>query len=62
MKLVVLRKTDKTCARQLVIADADLKLDLPLNKKVVATFTPAKSGELKYGCAMGMLGGVLKIE
>lgn len=32
-------------------------------KTVTMTFTPAKSGEWKYGCAMDtMVGGVLKVQ
>jgi len=37
-----------------------IKTKLPLNKAVKVTFTPTKSGELKYGCGMNkMIGGVL---
>jgi plastocyanin domain-containing protein len=36
---------------------------LPLNKAVAVSFTPTKSGELRYGCAMDkMVGGVFVIE
>lgn len=63
LKLVVTRKTDDTCATKIVIDEAGIKKDLPLNQPVELTFTPAKSGELKYGCAMGkMVSGVLLVE
>jgi plastocyanin domain-containing protein len=63
LKLVITRKTDKTCAKSVVFDDPKLKKALPLNEAVEITFTPDKTGELKYGCAMGkMVEGVLKVE
>jgi plastocyanin domain-containing protein len=61
--LVITRKTDATCAKEIVIDEHKVHTKLPLNKAVKVTFTPSKSGELKYGCAMGkMIGGVLSVE
>jgi plastocyanin domain-containing protein len=61
--LVITRKTDATCAKEIVIDEHKINTPLPLNKPVKVTFTPKKSGELKYGCAMGkMIGGVLTVE
>ncbi len=60
--LVVTRKTDKTCATEIVIDDEGINAKLPLDKAVKATFTPKKSGEIKYTCGMKMFGGVLKVE
>jgi plastocyanin domain-containing protein len=61
--LVITRKTDATCAKDIVIPDHGIKKALPLNQPVEVTFTPDKSGELKYGCAMNqMIGGVLRVE
>jgi plastocyanin domain-containing protein len=61
--LVITRKTDKTCATEIVIDEHKIKTKLPLNKAVKVTFTPAKTGDLKYGCAMDkMIGGVLTVE
>ncbi len=61
--LVITRKTEKTCAKEIVIDEQKVKAKLPLNKAVTVTFTPSKTGALKYGCAMGkMIGGVLKVE
>jgi plastocyanin domain-containing protein len=63
LKLVITRKTDKTCAKAVVFDDPKIKKTLPLNEAVEITFTPSKTGELKYGCAMGkMVEGVLKVE
>jgi plastocyanin domain-containing protein len=61
--LVITRKTDKTCATEIVIDEHKVNAKLPLNKEVKVTFTPSKTGELQYGCAMNkMVGGVLRVE
>lgn len=60
--LVITRKTAKTCATVIDIAAYGIKRELPLNEAVTINFTPTKTGEIKYSCGMGMLGGVLSVE
>lgn len=61
--LMITRKTDKTCAKEIVIDEYKIHTMLPLNTAVSVGFTPTKSGELRYGCAMDkMVGGVFVIE
>lgn len=63
VRFSVTRKTDATCAKDLLIEGTDIKLALPLNKTVEVDYTPAKSGKIKFGCAMGMMiGGVLVVD
>lgn len=63
LKLVVTRKTEATCAKKLVLDEAKVSVDLPMNKPVEIDFTPTKSGPVKYGCQMGkMISGVLLVE
>ena len=63
LKLVVTRKTDATCAKQIVLDEGKINAELPLNKPVEVSFTPTKAGQIKYGCAMGkMIAGVLIVE
>jgi plastocyanin domain-containing protein len=63
VRLVITRKTDATCAKAIVIDEYHIHADLPLDKPVTVTFTPSKSGQLKYGCAMDkMVSGVLIVE
>ena len=62
VELVVTRTTEKTCATQIVIKDAGISKDLPLDKPVTVAFTPEKSGKLRYACAMDMIAGVLVVE
>lgn len=62
LHLVVTRKTDATCAKELVIKDKDLRKKLPLNEPVAFDFTPNKAGEMTYVCGMGMLSGTLVVQ
>jgi plastocyanin len=63
VKLVVTRKTDHTCATEVVMEEHGIDVKLPLNTAVEINFTPSKSGELRYGCAMGkMISGVFLVE
>lgn len=63
VELVVTRVTDATCATELILEEAGLDLKLPLNEAVTARFTPEKTGELRYGCAMGkMIAGVFAVQ
>ncbi len=61
--LAITRKTDHTCAREIMFQGQDGKTPLPLDKTVDVTYTPKASGELKFGCAMGMMvSGVLAVS
>jgi plastocyanin domain-containing protein len=62
VKLEVTRKTNRTCATELVIKDKNIRLELPLDKTVSVTFTPDKAGRLRYACGMDMVSGVLVVN
>jgi plastocyanin domain-containing protein len=62
VRLVVTRKTDRTCATEIVIRDQGINQKLPLNKPVTVEFTPSKSGQLRYACGMDMISGVIAVE
>ncbi len=63
VKLLVTRTTDQTCATDIVIDEPKTRAKLPLNQEVALLFTPAKTGQLQYGCAMDkMIGGVFIVE
>ena len=55
--LVVTRKTDNTCAKEIVVASMNVRRELPLNRPVEVTFTPDRAGEVRYACGMDMIGG-----
>lgn len=60
--LVVTRKTERTCARQIVLDELGIREDLPLGKAVRISLKPTKSGPMKFGCAMGkMISGVVDV-
>jgi plastocyanin len=61
--LRITRTTERTCATEIVIPGHDINTPLPMGQPVEVTFTPEKSGELKYGCAMDlMIAGVFVVE
>ncbi|HUL58967.1 MAG TPA: cupredoxin domain-containing protein [Anaeromyxobacteraceae bacterium] len=62
LTLVVTRQTDQTCATEIVIPDAGIERKLPLGEPVTITFTPARSGEIRYACAMKMFQGVIDVR
>jgi plastocyanin domain-containing protein len=63
LELKVTRTTDETCATELLIEGTDINVPLPLDQPVLVEWTPSKSGDVKYGCAMGMMiGGILKVD
>lgn len=63
VKLVVTRKTEHTCATEIIMKDYGINTPLPLNTPVEIAFTPNKTGTLTYGCAMGqMISGAFMVE
>jgi plastocyanin domain-containing protein len=62
LELVITRTTDQTCAKKIVVKEAGVSKDLPLNQPVIVSLTPHKTGELKYACGLNMLTGVLLVE
>ncbi len=63
LTLVITRKTERTCATEILFAGQEGKTDLPLNQTVAVTYTPKAAGEIKFGCAMGMMiGGTLAVS
>jgi plastocyanin domain-containing protein len=62
LTLVVTRTTDENCATEIVIPEANVSKDLPLGQPVTITFTPQRTGELRYSCAMQMFQGVIEVR
>jgi len=59
LRLVITRKTERTCATEIVIKGYGINTPLPLDKAVTVELTPKASGEIRYACAMNMIGGVI---
>jgi plastocyanin domain-containing protein len=60
-KVTFTRKSDETCATEVVIKEYNIERKLPLNEPVTVEFTPRK-GEFTFGCGMKMLSGKLVVE
>lgn len=58
VRLLVTRKTDSTCAKEIVIKDFAINTPLPLNETASVEFTPARSGEIRWACGMDHVSGV----
>jgi plastocyanin domain-containing protein len=62
VRLIVTRKTDRTCATDIVIKDFQIKESLPLNHAVEVSFTPTRPGTIRYACTMDMIAGTVVVE
>jgi plastocyanin domain-containing protein len=62
LTLVVTRTTDETCATEVVLPEYGIDRKLPLNQPVTIRFTPSRSGEVRYACAMNMFQGVIDVR
>jgi len=62
VRLVVTRKTDKTCATEIILDDLGINQPLPLDTPVTVEFTPSESGTLRYACAMDHISGLVTIQ
>jgi plastocyanin domain-containing protein len=60
-KVTFLRKTDETCAKEVVMKEYGIERKLPLNEPVTVEFTPRK-GEFSFACGMSMIKGKLIVE
>lgn len=62
LTLVVTRTTDETCATELVLPEYGIDQKLPLHQPVTITFTPTRTGTLRYSCAMKMFQGQIEVR
>lgn len=62
LELKITRKTDSTCATQVQVPSRNIKKDLPLNKPVSIEIGKVEKGEIKFGCGMNMVTGVIFVK
>jgi plastocyanin domain-containing protein len=62
IRLTVTRKTDQTCAREIVFKEIAVKQDLPLNQAVTVDLPAQPGGTLHYACGMNMIKGALVVQ
>lgn len=61
--LKITRKTNGTCAREIVVPSKNIKVDLPKDKEVTVNIGKLEKGEIKFGCSMEMMvGGVMFVN
>lgn len=59
------RKTDKTCAKEVIIhvdEGNEIEKKLPLDEPVEVAVTFPKSGDIVYACAMDMVKGSIHVQ
>ncbi len=57
--IVVTRKTDQTCAKEIVFQVQRIRRPLPLNEAVEIALPASPKGEIQYACGMEMLKGTI---
>ena len=57
--LVVMRKTDQTCAKEILIPALNERRTLPLNQAVRIDVPKGVADTMSYVCGMHMLGGAI---
>jgi len=60
--LKVTRKTDSTCANQIVIPAKKINKELPLNKEVTVEVGKLEKGEIRFACSMDMISGHILVK
>jgi plastocyanin domain-containing protein len=62
LTLLITRKTDQTCATEIVIPSLGTKEPLPLNKTVRIYLGILDPGQLAFACGMGMVKGAIVVH
>ena len=60
--LVITRRTDQTCATEVVFAGRDIQKDLPLNQAVSIDLGKVESGPIAFACPMDMIKGEVVVR
>lgn len=60
--LRVTRKTNATCATRLKVQSKNIKKELPLNQSVKIALGSLQKGEIRFGCDMDMITGILVVK
>lgn len=60
--LVVTRKTDQTCAKEIVFPDQGIRKALPLNEAVEIDLPASPKHEMTYVCGMNMISGKVVVQ
>ncbi len=61
-RITFIRKVESGCGTEVVLADYNIKRELPFNQPVTIEFTPSKEGEFKFACGMDMMRGKIIVR
>jgi plastocyanin domain-containing protein len=60
--LAFTRKTDSTCAKEIIFPKQKIKKELPLNKTVTINLGKQQKGDVSFSCGMNMVSGVINVQ
>lgn len=60
--LQITRKTETTCATNIMLKDLNIKKELPLNQQVEVDLGVLKKGDISFACGMNMITGHIIIN
>ncbi len=60
--VTITRRTDATCATDVVFPALNQRYDLPLNQPVTVTLPASAAGTIAYHCGMNMISGSIVVE
>jgi hypothetical protein len=61
-EIIVLRRTDRTCVKELLVPALDVNVALPLDRPVRFSVKPSKPGRLPFSCREGHVGGEIVVR
>lgn len=61
LKLAFYRADEQNCAGEVVFPSLNVRKKLPVGQTTIVEVTPKKSGDLAFGCGMGMFSGTLVV-
>jgi hypothetical protein len=61
IRLVLMRRTDDTCAREFILKEFLVWRRLPLNEEDAETFTTGRTGALSFRCLEGAVSGSFNV-
>jgi RND family efflux transporter MFP subunit len=62
VEIQFIRRTDNTCAKEVVVESQGIRRELPLNQPVTIEVNAGAGGEIAFACGMNMLKGAIVVE
>ena len=61
-EIIVMRRTEKTCVKHIVVPSLDVKLALPVDVPVRFALKPTAPGTIRFSCGEGHVSGELVVR